>query len=570
MTKKKNYFSGGLAVLMCSCVWPVFAQQHVPEPDAQEFLRQQERERVLREQLQTSPDVRLERPVTEIEERLPTEEIPCFDIRLITLDGDSASQFQWALRAANPANDPAIGRCLGAEGINITMKRVQNAIVAKGYVTTRILAVPQDLQTGHLVLTVIPGRIRSIRFTEESSPRATVWNALPASPGDILNLRDIEQALENLKRVPTAEADIQIAPSTDPEAQPGESDLVISWQQGFPFRLNLSADDSGSRSTGKYQSNVTVSYDHALTLNDLFYASFNQDLGGGYSGNRGSDGHTVHYELPYGYWLLGVTAGSHDYHQTVAGAFQSYVYSGKSKTAEIQLTRLIYRDAARKSNIYLQGWKRDNSSYIDDTEILVQRREMAGWEAGITHREFIGNATLDASLAYRRGTGALGAIPAPEEEFGTGTSRPKIIKANAQISIPFQVGEQNLRYQGSWRAQWNRTPLVSQDHFSIGGRFTVRGFDGEMTLAAERGWLIRNDLGIILAGQELYLGVDYGSVGGSSSRRLVGTELAGGVVGVRGGYRNFSYDLFIGEPIKQPDHFQTEATVTGFSLNMQF
>ncbi|MGL5631737.1 MAG: ShlB/FhaC/HecB family hemolysin secretion/activation protein, partial [Azovibrio sp.] len=247
---KKTVHIRTLLPLVFCLAWPAFAQQSRPEPDAQEFLRQQERERVLREQQQSTPDVRLERPVTEIEEQLPQDESPCFNISQITLEGDSASQFQWALRAANPATDPAIGRCLGAEGINITMKRVQNAIVARGYVTTRILAVPQDLQTGHLVLTVIPGRIRSIRFTEESSARATVWNALPASPGDILNLRDIEQALENLKRVPTAEADIQIAPATDPEAQPGESDLVISWQQGFPFRLNLSADDSGSRSTG--------------------------------------------------------------------------------------------------------------------------------------------------------------------------------------------------------------------------------------------------------------------------------------------------------------------------------
>lgn len=569
MTKKTVHPRILLPLLLC-LAWPALAQQSRPEPDAQEFLRQQERERVLREQQQTTPDVRLERPVAEIEERLPQDETPCFNISHITLEGDSASQFQWALRAANPATDPAIGRCLGAEGINITMKRVQNAIVARGYVTTRILAVPQDLQTGHLVLTVIPGRIHSIRFTEESSPRATVWNALPANPGDILNLRDIEQALENLKRVPTAEADIQITPATDPDAQPGTSDLVISWQQAFPFRLNLSADDSGSRSTGKYQGNVTVSYDHALTLNDLFYVSFNQDMGGGYSGNRGSDGHTVHYEIPYGYWLLGVTAGSHDYHQTVAGTTQSYIYSGKSNTAEIQITRLVYRDAARKSNVYLQGWKRDNRSYVEDMEIMIMRREMAGWEAGITHREFIGNAILDASIAYRRGTGALGAMPAPEEDLGTETSRPKIIKANAQLSIPFQIGEQSMRYQGSWRAQWNRTPLVSQDHFSIGGRFTVRGFDGEMTLAAERGWLIRNDLGIILAGQELYLGVDYGSVGGYSSHRLVGTELAGGVIGVRGAYHNLNYDIFIGEPIKQPDHFQTKATVTGFSLNLQF
>lgn len=63
---------------------------------------------------------------------------------------------------------------------------MQNAIVARGYVTTRELAAPQDLKQGTLALTLIPGRIRAIRFTEDSSPRATKWNAVPAAPGDIL------------------------------------------------------------------------------------------------------------------------------------------------------------------------------------------------------------------------------------------------------------------------------------------------------------------------------------------------------------------------------------------------
>ena len=31
--------------------------------------------------------------------------------------------------------------------------------------------------------------------------------------------------------------------------------------------------------------------------------------------------------------------------------------------------------------------------------------------------------------------------------------------------------------------------------FSIGGRYTVRGFDGEASLMGERGWLLRNDIG---------------------------------------------------------------------------
>jgi hemolysin activation/secretion protein len=49
--------------------------------------------------------------------------------------------------------------------------------------------------------------------------------------------------------VPTADADIQIAPAADPLAGPGESDLVVAWRQERLLRLNLSLDDSGTRAT---------------------------------------------------------------------------------------------------------------------------------------------------------------------------------------------------------------------------------------------------------------------------------------------------------------------------------
>src|SRR5690606_4098992 len=115
--------------------------------------------------------------------------------------------------------------CLGAEGINVAMAHVQNAIIAQGYVTTRVLAAPQDLRTGELSLTVIPGRVRAIRFAD-ANPRAHFLNAVPIQPGDLLNLRDIEQGLENLKRAPTADADIRIEPAEGENAKPGESDIV--------------------------------------------------------------------------------------------------------------------------------------------------------------------------------------------------------------------------------------------------------------------------------------------------------------------------------------------------------
>lgn len=539
----------------------------------QEVLRQQERERVQRELLEPSPDVRFELPRTLFDsDRLPEQETPCFAIHHISLVGKAAPDFQWALRAANPVEDPALGRCLGAAGINLSMKRIQNAIVARGYVTTRVLAEPQDLNDGTLRLTLVPGRIRNIRFAEDSSSRARLWNAMPATPGDLLNLRDIEQTLENFKRVPTAEADIQIVPTEGADGQPGESDVLIHWKQALPLRLSLSLDDSGSDSTGKYQGNVALSFDHLLTLNDLFYLSYNHDLGGGQSGERGSEGRTLHYSLPYGYWLLGITASEYDYHQNVAGASQNYRYSGNSRNNEVRLSRLLYRDGVRKTTASLSGWTRSSSNHIDDTEIEVQRRRMAGWAFELGHREFIGSSTLDLGLGYRRGTGAHDALKAPEEDFDEGTSRAAIVTAHAQVHVPFELAQQRLRYTSTWRAQWNRTPLVPQDRFSIGGRYTVRGFDGENILSAERGWLIRNDLGLALgrSGQELYLGLDYGEVGGSSSEWLLGQHLAGAVVGLRGGYKAFSYDLFWGQALDKPDGFKTADSTTGFNLNLSF
>jgi hemolysin activation/secretion protein len=544
-----------------------------PQAPAQQLLLQQQRERAQREQLEQSPDVRLEAPLDSAGNlRLPRNETPCFKIDRVVLSGDQAEDFQWALRAANPAEDPVQGRCVGSAGINLTMKRIQNAIIAKGFITTRVLAQAQDLNQGTLSLVLVPGRIKHIRFAEGTSARANYWNAMPASAGDVLNLRDIEQALENFKRVPTAEADVQITPAEGADAQPGESDVVIAWKQAIPVRVSLSVDDSGSKQTGKYQGNVALSLDNLASLNDLFYISFNHDLGGGQSGDRGSKGHTVHYSVPYDYWQLSLTSSEYDYHQTIAGVNQAYSYSGRSRTNEVQLSRVIYRDAVRKTTVSVGGWSRTSSNYIEDTEIELQRRRMAGWQAGLNHREFIGASTLDLGVGYRRGTGARDALRAPEEENGEGTSRSQIITANAQLQLPFTLADQRLRYIAGWRGQWNRTPLIPQDRFSIGGRYTVRGFDGEQILSAERGWTFSNDLGLSLAntGQELYLGVDYGEVGGHSTQYLSGRRLAGAVVGLRGGYKQFSYDIYTGKPLEKPKGFQTADVTSGFSANWSF
>ena len=575
--------------LAASPLWAV-AQQTPTTPQAfVEQQRQQERERALREQNERTVDQRPQAAPPAPVARIPESEAPCFRIDRVLLVGEQAELFQWAVSdlSGPEGNDSPLGRCLGTAGVNVVLARAQQAAIARGFVTTRVLAAPQDLSTGTLTLSLVPGRIAAIRLTPDSSPTllgsgALLGSAIPARPGDLLNLRDIEQGLENLKRAPTAEADIQIEPSTAPNARPGDSDLVVKYVQAKKWRVALSLDDSGTEATGRYQAGATVSVDNPFGLNDLFYLSANHSINNHFLSepSYGTEGQTVHYSLPYGYWMLGFTASNSQYHQSVESFNGPITYAGKSNNAEVKLSRLLYRDQSRKTTLALKGFRRESRSLIEDTEVPVQRQVVGGWELGLNHKEFIGEATLEGTLAFKHGTGGFGARTSPQEiahrndpsEPLDGTSRMKLYTAEVSLNAPFKLGEQKLRYSGLIRAQWNRTPLTPQDRFSIGGRYTVRGFDGETSRMGERGWLIRNDVGWAMgqSGAELYVGADYGHVGGRSTVDLLGRSLAGAVIGVRGQWSKLSYDFFMGAPIRKPEGYRTAKTTFGFNLNASF
>lgn len=548
---------------------PAHAQE-IKDFDAEQLRRSQEREAQQRRQNEVQPDVHLQAAARSSAALPLKDESPCFQISHIELGGPEQAGFSWLLdhsdgHALLPQPDPVVGRCIGVQGVQIVIDRLQNALIGRGYVTSRVLAGPQNLQSGVLTLTVVPGHVGDIRWAPGSGIRASRWNTVPTGAGDLLNLRDVEQALENYKRVPTAEADIQIAPGSEP----GTSDLVISRQQALPVRLSATVDDSGTRGTGKYQGSVTLSLDNWASLSDLFYVTLLHDLGGSDPGSRGTRGHIVHYSVPFGYWLAGVTHSQNRYHQTVAGATQDYLYSGSSSNSEFKLTRVVHRDAVGKTSLSLKGFERSSNNYIDDTEVEVQRRVVAGLEWNMNLRRSWSEGSLEANANYRRGTGARGSLPAPEEKFGDGTSRMRLWLLDATLQQSFELGGQRLQYTGEWRGQFNRTALTPQDRFSIGGRYTVRGFDGLSVLSAERGWLLRNEVVMpVPGGLRLYAGIDNGHVSGPSAATLVGTSLTGGVLGLRGQLPHLQYEVFVGTPLSKPDHFRTSHSAAGFNLGM--
>ncbi|MDV0916573.1 POTRA domain-containing protein, partial [Enterobacter asburiae] len=68
-----------------------------------------------------------------------------------------------------------------------------------GYITSRAFLTEQDLSGGQLNIVVLEGRLEAIRL-EGETPRMLKM-AFPGRVGGILNLRDIEQGMEQINRL---------------------------------------------------------------------------------------------------------------------------------------------------------------------------------------------------------------------------------------------------------------------------------------------------------------------------------------------------------------------------------
>ncbi|MFY3162203.1 ShlB/FhaC/HecB family hemolysin secretion/activation protein [Achromobacter xylosoxidans] len=493
---------------------------------------------------------------------LPTES-PCFTVAKVAWDGPAPPV------TVRRASEGVLSQCVGGQGLQALQAHLMARLIDRGLITARVLVPEQSLASGTLTLRYVPGRISGVK-----SEGAPGWwrTALPTWPGGEVNQRDLDQALENIRRLAgQADASIDVAPG--PEL--GDSDIIIKPGTGKRWHAYVGGDNAGMESTGKNQVNAGLTLDSPLFLYDQLSVSWNSnaDLRNNDAGSRAA---SVNYSIPFGYWTLFAGASKSRYRQTVAGFEEPIVYGGTSKQIEAGVSVVPYRGASYKGTAMLKFLRKRANSTLNDIDIEVQRRDVVGYEFSYGHRQYIDQMVLDL------GGGVRGTLPQFSDQPGyvygdpDWNGRSTILTANAGLYLPFKVAGQQLAYQANWQIQHAKTPIVPADYFTIGNRYAVRGFDGQMTLAAEDGWTLRNDLSLNLGnlGQQLYTGLDAGRVGGPSAEYLASRTLVGAVAGLRGRiampYVNASYDLSAGWPLKKPDNLKTQSTVFAATLMFEF
>lgn len=493
---------------------------------------------------------------------LPVE-TPCHTIKKIDILDKKALprwlNFHDLLRIAQ-------GKCIGIKGIKALHKAVQDRLIAHGYITTRVIVPNQDLSRGEMTLRILPGTISEYVYKEGAGKPVHTLNNFPEKQGNLLDLRGLEQGLENLQRIPGSTAKINLLPGDNP----GETRVEVSRTQLKSWRLGAWMDDSGSKYTGRNQGGLALYLDNPTTLNDMFYIAY----GGGLKNEDGkrSDNVSALYSLPWGYWLLDLSGSKYRYTQTIHSDGFSYLYRGIEKYLSARLSRVIFRSASQKSTLSLRAMKRDSSYFLNDVEIEVQKRDTSSWKLNLEHIAYMRFGELKANLGYQHAAHWFGEQQDAEEVVGNAGRLARIVTLGVDGTFPFSLGGQSMSYEPHFMAQTSPDKLTQPDKFSIGNRWTVRDFDGETSIYADKGWYLRNDINLNLPkwGMQPYVGIDYGKVSGSKNDYWSGKHLAGAVAGVRGVKGNFGYDLFAGVPLAKPDELHTSPVSLGFTVQWQY
>lgn len=447
----------------------------------------------------------------------------------------------------------------------------QRKLLDKGYVTSQVYIPEQNLNAGTLQFMVMPGRVEDIRYSA-SSAHGPWRTAFSVRSGDILNIRDVEQGLEQMKRVSSQSVTMKLLPGT----AVGTSIIELSIKQDKPVHGSISFDNSGLESTGVYQGSFTTSFDQVFRANDTFTMSLSGDLSG--SGSiKGTRAASLNYVIPHGKDTFSLSFSKSRYHQTIQSNPYDFTYSGKSTTMKAKWNHVWSRTQREKRAFDISISTRHNHRFINDMEMPVQALRTTSMEFGVSNRKYIGNATLYSRLGFQWGIGALGAQPEHKASVAMGgpTSRYHMWLVDVDYRKPFIMGHRPASFTSSFHGQWVQggKRVYSVDTINIGNRYSIYGFDGEYTLMGDSGWYVRNEVSSVIPrlNTEVYLGLDIGAVYGKSTESLVGKTIAGTALGVRGNYSSgLLFDAFVSTPLYKPQGYHTKKFYSGFTVGYRF
>lgn len=448
-----------------------------------------------------------------------------------------------------------LGNCIDADLIRTILTEISNDFIARGYVTSRPYLLEQDISDGQIEIRILVGRIEAIVDADSGSSNGKIASAF-LFHDEILNLRDLETALEIIERPDSVKAGFEIKPGE----QQGGSLVEIETQESNRFHLQLGVNAQTDLDS---QLSFRAVLDNPLNINDIVEYRYNsREAYQAYQNNRSQE---LGYSFPLGGYLFALRYSDIEYKQRIQGISDSFVSEGDTITRELLVSKLLTRSQTGKLAVATGLELKDSNVYFERARIDVSSYKTSQLRMELRHDWLPVWGQLSSVYSYHRGLDSFGArdddyfrnIAGQDSE-----ARLQFEKYNIDSQLIYYLSNPAWYAGLGFHLQYSDDILYDNDKLYLGSPYTVRGYSS--ALSGSNAWYLRSDLtrrlqsvvnpfsgNPLIKSISVSVGLDYGDAKCEVDNSDVCGEIYGLALGLEIADANFNGSLQMGHPLTE-------------------
>jgi len=462
-----------------------------------------------------------------------------------------------------------LGKCIDIHLLKQILHTTSQYYISNGYITTKPYLEEQNIQDGDLDITVIKGTVEKIINKDTNKSDGRIATAFAFQKGEVLNIRDLDTALEMINRVPSYHSKFQIIPGH----KKGQSIIMIETKKETPYHLSLGVLGEKQDYDDNPYLNADFSLDNPFNINDILTVRINgSSIQQYYQSTTGAE---IAYSFPIASYLISYRWFEFQYSQHVIGLNDSYLANGDTIGSNLKISKVLHRNQRNKVETAFSLEYKNNKNYFENQLIDVSSYKTTLAQLDLIYNHFDSWGESRTILSYYRGTNWLGARDDSYYINNTNDEKLQFNKFSLDENFVYNFTH-SYQLISNLHLQYTKDLLYDNNKLRVGSYYTVRGYSS--SYYGNNAYYIHNDLQktfypnqsqAYLQTISPFFGLDYGKVQCEKNTLYSCGSLAGYGVGIKTNAKNISSEFALSRAIKRKEN-QGFETLFRYSLTFKY
>lgn len=393
------------------------------------------------------------------------------------------------------------------------IKKLTARLYDEGYSTSAIVIKQPAIINGVLQLKINWGMLESSRVNGKIPSgyreNAMLETALMNKNGSVLNIHDIDQAIENMNNGFKI-AKMKITAGSDYGMSIVDYYVDYNRFPKFSFRLD---------NTGQSDDYTPFRYMTNINLGDLLIPNDTFSFGGNFKDysdkKRMEYGYNYSYSIPIGFNRLTMSSTFSKTESPFIIAERNFPYLSENTTYSAKLSRNLYRSNVGKLGVYSEIKSKDSKTTFDGLLLDANSLNYSDLTLGMDALYRPGDVSIYADLSYTQGADFNNGVYSAYDNYN---AIDWVRKINGTINYTMPVISDRTTFKSIFSFQYTNQSLVSNYQLTLGDEYSIRGLNSKTAINGDSGFYLNNTLEHIIfvpfqQSQIIltpYVGIDYG------------------------------------------------------------